>query len=58
MQLNIIKIINCLCGEYDDVIHYDKIVKLSQNNYPIKNTMSIKNGKIVDDYDIIDIKDL
>lgn len=58
MQLYIIKIINCLCGEYDDVIHYDKIVKLSQNNYTIKNTMSVKNGDIVDDYAIIDIKDL
>jgi len=57
MQLNIIKIINCLCGEYHD-IHYDKIVKLSQNNYRIKNTMSIKNDEILDDYDIIDIKDL
>jgi hypothetical protein len=59
MKIDILykNIVNCFCGDLQE-FHYDAIAKLSQNSYCVKNTMSIKNGEILDDYDIIDIKDL
>ena len=60
MTLNILSmqnIMNCLCGEYN-YFQYEKIDKLSQSNYIIENKMNIKNAEKIDDYDIIDSKDL
>jgi len=55
--LSIQNIINCLCGEYN-YLQYEKIDKLSKSNYIIENKMNIKNAVKIDDYDIIDAKDL
>jgi len=60
MKLNICtitKLINCLCGEYTD-LHYEKIDILSKKTCIAENRMSIKNVEQLDQYDIIDIKDL
>jgi hypothetical protein len=48
---------NCLCGEYH-YLQYEKIDKLSQSDFIIENKMNIKNAQKIDDYDIIDAKDL
>jgi hypothetical protein len=48
---------NCLCGEYN-YLQYEKINKLSQSDFIIENKMNIKNAEKIDDYDIIDAKDL
>lgn len=60
MTLNILSIqniMNCLCGEYH-YLPYEKIDKLSQSDFIIENKMNIKNAQKIDDYDIIDAKDL
>ena len=50
-------IVNCFCGELHE-FHYDKIAKLSQNSYCVKNTMTINNVEVIFDYEIIDKKDI
>jgi hypothetical protein len=50
-------LVNCLCGELND-FHYEKIEKLSKNNYCLENTMAINNVEFIYDYDIIDKKDI